>query len=109
MRAETISLGVVAAASAALAFYFWRANVGLKNALLALKSDENERISRLEHDLRSPLGALRGFSTLLREYVEKHSEALPAFPLKHVNGIDQAAHKILQIIEIAAEKENECR
>ena len=109
MRVETISLGVVAAASAAIAVYFWRVNVGLKNALLALKSDENDRILRLEHDLRSPLGALRGFSTLLREYVEKHSDDLQAFPLKHVNGIDQAAHKMLQIIEIAAEKESECR
>ena len=62
---------------------------------------ERERIARLGHDLRSPLGAIRGFSALLREFVSKHPEDLGAFPLRTLNGIDQASQKMLEIIETA--------
>jgi signal transduction histidine kinase len=113
MRAETVTLGVVAAATAVVDLYLWRRlaraeaeKTVLKSALSALKGDENGRISRLEHDLKSPLGVIRGFSTLLKEFVDQHSQDLPGFPLRTVNGIDQAAQKMLQIIEAAAEVES---
>jgi hypothetical protein len=53
--------------------------------------------------LKSPLGVILGFSMLLREYLEGRSEDLPPLPLRSINGIDQAAQKMVRIIESAAE------
>jgi signal transduction histidine kinase len=123
MLVATIILGVWGAAASAVAWRLWRDKLGLltrlqglaadcekagsenqrlKTALSAHQSLENGRISRLEHDLKSPLGVILGYSMLLREFVQDHSSALPAFPLRSVDGIDQAAQKMLQIIEAAA-------
>jgi signal transduction histidine kinase len=78
-------------------------NERLRNALSARQDQERARILRLEHDLKSPLGVLLGFSMLLREYLEEHSAALPPLPLRSINGIDQAAQKMVRIIESAAD------
>ena len=123
MRVETLTLGIVAAVTSAMALCFWRASAGLTrklaaltarcegaisdkaalpNEVSALENEDNGRISRLEHDLRSPLGVIRGFSMLLREFVDNNAQELPEFPLRAVNGIDQAAQRMLQIIEAAA-------
>lgn len=120
MRVETLILGIVAVAASAMDLYLWRTSANLarrvaalkgrcecaesekralESALASLKSEENNRISRLEHDLRSPLGVIRGFSTLLKEFVENHAQDLPKFPLRTVNGIDQAVERMLRIIE----------
>jgi signal transduction histidine kinase len=121
MRVETVALGVLAATAAAMDLYLWRRlatlagrceraeseKTALQSALSALKSDENGRILRLEHDLRSPLGVIRGFSRLLTEFADKHRDDLPGFPVRTVSGIDQAAQKMLQIVEDAAEGDRE--
>jgi signal transduction histidine kinase len=124
MRIETVIPGVLAAAAAAIALRVWRNNVTLRarsaglvergekadaengrlrSDLSARDDRERERICRLEHDLKSPLGVILGFSMLLREYVEGRAEDLPPLPLRSINGIDQAARKMLRIIESAAE------
>lgn len=126
MRVETLTLGIVAAAASAMDLYLWRTRASLtrrlaalaerceraesdktalESALVALKNEENGRISRLEHELRSPLGVIRGFSMLLNEFVDEHAQDLPKFPLRAVSGIDQAAQRMLQIIEAAANGE----
>jgi signal transduction histidine kinase len=69
--------------------------------LAARDIEHDQRILRVEHDLKSPLGAILGFSTLLRESVHEHLQEAPPSVLKSVNGIDQAARKILRIIEAA--------
>jgi len=76
-------------------------------ALAARDTEHNERISRLEHDLKSPLGAILGFSTLLRELVHENLQEAPPAVLRSVNGIDQAARKMLQIIEAASKTAGE--
>jgi signal transduction histidine kinase len=78
-------------------------NERLRNALSAREDRERARILRLEHDLKSPLGVILGFSMLLREYLEEHSAALPPLPARSINGIDQAAQKMVRIIESAAD------
>ena len=117
MRVETVLLGLLAAAASAIAFLVWRSKVSLlarvaglasenqrlRSALTACKDRESGQICRLEHDLKSPLGVILGFSTLLREYLEGHPEDLPQVPLKSINGIDLAARKMVQIIEAAAD------
>jgi signal transduction histidine kinase len=124
MRVETVILGLLAAAASAIALLLWRSKVKLHARLAELvehcetADSENERlrsdlstredqergrIGRLEHDLKSPLGVILGFSMLLREYLEGRSEDLPPLPLRSINGIDQAAQKMVRIIESAAE------
>jgi len=105
MQVETVTLGMTAAAAGVIAVYLWRTNVLLARRL----AQESSRIARLEHDLRSPVGVIRGFSALLKEFADRHTADVPGFPLRTVDGIDQAAHKMLQIIEAAAERENEQR
>lgn len=123
MLVETVILGLWGAAASAFAWRLWREKIGLlsrleelaahgekvgsenqrlQTALSAHESVENNRIRRLEHDLKSPLGVILGYCMLLREFVQGHSDDLPALPLRSVNGIDQAAGKMLQIIETAA-------
>jgi signal transduction histidine kinase len=110
MRVETIILGFWAAAASAAALLVWRRcekagseNERLRSDLSAREDRERERISRLEHDLKSPLGVILGFAMLLREYVEEHTEDLPLRTLRSIDGIDQAAKKMLGIIESAGE------
>jgi signal transduction histidine kinase len=74
----------------------------METALPPDETPENARILRLEHDLKSPLGVILGYCTLLREFVQSQPDRLSALPLKSVDGIDQAAKKMLQIIETAA-------
>jgi signal transduction histidine kinase len=124
MRVETVILGLLAAAASAIALLLWRSkgklharladlvehceaadleNERLRTDLSAREDQERERIVGLEHDLKSPLGVILGFSMLLREYLEGRSEDLPPLPLRSINGIDQAAQKMVRIIESAAE------
>jgi signal transduction histidine kinase len=117
MPVETVILGLLAAPASAIALILWRSKVSLlariaeldsenerlRSALSASEDRESGQISRLEHDLKSPLGVILGFSTLLREYLEGRHEDLPPVPLRSINGIDQAARKMVQIIEAAAE------
>jgi signal transduction histidine kinase len=123
MLVATIILGVWGAAASAAAWRLWRDKLGLLTRLQGLAADcekagsenqrlqtalsaheslENGRLSRLEHDLKSPLGVILGYSMLLREFVQGRSDGLPALPLRSVDGIDQAAKKMVQIIEAAA-------
>jgi signal transduction histidine kinase len=81
-------------------------NQRLLSALSARESQEKTRISRLEHDLKSPLGVILGFSTLLRENLEEQYQGRPPFLLSGLDGIDQAAEKMLNIIESAADDLN---
>jgi signal transduction histidine kinase len=124
MRVETVILGLLAASATAIALFLWRGNVTLhsrlaevaarceqadsenerlRSALSAREAQERGRIFRLEHDLKSPLGVILGFSMLLREYIEGQSEGPPPLPLRSINGIDQAAQKMVRIIESAAD------
>ena len=108
-----VSFGVLAGVACAGAIRLRRANqtlagqaaasqaTELSQALAARDGEHSQRISRLEHDLKSPLGAILGFSTLLREVVQEDLREAPPAVLKSVNGIDQAARKMLQIIEAA--------
>jgi signal transduction histidine kinase len=80
-------------------------NASLIRTLSSLDSEENDRISRLEHDVKSSLGVILGFSSLLRESVEK-DPGTPSLPLKNINAIHQAATKILQIVDGAVEGRN---
>jgi signal transduction histidine kinase len=83
-------------------------NAQLRRSISARESGENNRIARLEHDLKSPLGVILGFSTLLGEFAHGQSEQLPSLPLRCISGIDQASRKMLQIIDAAArESESE--
>ena len=117
MRTEEVALAAVAAAASAIALRWWRVNRGtacrlataesgkarLEQALALRETEENERISRLEHDLKSPLGVILGFSSLLREFAEENPGKLPPVPLKSIHGIQQAARKMLQTIEAAVD------
>jgi signal transduction histidine kinase len=121
MRMDVFLLGVFAAASSTIALLSWWKNRSLgrrvadlkaqcaeveseKESLLrtlsALDSEENERIACLEHDVKSPLGVILGFSSLLRESVEQ-APGTPSLSLKSINAIHQAATKILEIIDAA--------
>lgn len=105
---SAVSFGLLAAAACGIACHFRRKShrmscqaADLAQALAARDIEHSQRISRLEHDLKSPLGAILGFSTLLRELVYENLSQAPPSVLKSVNGIDQAARKMLQIIEAA--------
>jgi K+-sensing histidine kinase KdpD len=122
MQAENVILGLWAGAASICAAYFWRAKAILQNRLLdstdygkkvdsenqrlvdvvsAHKHREQLRIARLEHDLKSPLCVVLGFSTLLRESLETPRQDSSHRLLSCVSGIDQAARKMVQIIESA--------
>jgi signal transduction histidine kinase len=122
MRLEELILAILAVTSSAIAVYLWRNKVALsrqvrsltescrateaendrlKQSLSARDHAVDQRMSRLEHDLKSPLGVILGFSTLLREFAQ--GQSLPALPLRCISGIDQASRKMLRIIEAAAQ------
>jgi|SRR5580658_4400700 signal transduction histidine kinase len=124
MRTEAVVLGLFSAAASTIAFLSWRTKRTIARRLARLaeqcekaesdkaslartlslhESEENERISRLEHDLKSPLGVILGFSSMLRESIEQNPDQLPALPLKSINAIQKAAQKILTTIDAAVE------
>jgi signal transduction histidine kinase len=110
---SAVSSGLLAAAACGVAHHFWRRSrriagqaADLVQALAAREMEHNQRILRLEHDLKSPLGVILGFSTLLRELMHDNLKEAPPAVLKSMNGIDQAARKMLQIIEAAAGARN---
>ena len=126
MRIDVVLLTLFAAAASAIALLWWRRSrklgrlvtdlaaqcakaesdkASLTQALSVLDSEENERISRLEHDVKSSLGVILGFSSLLRESIEQDAGA-PSLPLKSINAIHQAATRILQIIDAAVKGRN---
>ena len=123
MRIELTILGCLAAAASAIACSLWRTKrkimhrlvdltaqcekaesdkAGLMRALSLRAHEETERISRLEHDVKSSLGVILGFSTLLMEAVEQDPRDRP-LPLKNIQAIRQAAEKILQIVDAAVQ------
>ena len=68
-------------------------------------SEEVERFARLEHDLRSSISVIVGFSSLLREFAEKSQNEQPALLLKGSSAIHQAAEKSLRILDAAVTSE----
>jgi signal transduction histidine kinase len=126
MQIEVAALGVFAAAASTSALLSWRRNRGILRRLadlaaqcdqaesdkasliqtLAIRnSEEDERICRLEHDIKSSLSVILGFSSLLREMVENDLRS-PPLPLKNINAIHQAATKILKTIDAAVKGRN---
>jgi signal transduction histidine kinase len=126
MRIEAVVLGFCATSASIIAFLSWRTNrkiarrlaklaeqcaeaesakASLTQTLSVRESEENERIFRLEHDVKSSLGVILGFSSLLRELVE-HDSGTPPVALKNINAIHQAATKILQTIDEAVQGRN---
>ena len=112
MPIDTTILGCLAAAASAIACSLWRAKRKADSDKAALIQElslhahqETERISRLEHDVKSSLGVILGFSTLLMEAAEQNQKDQP-LPLKNIQAIRQAANKILQIVEAAARGTN---
>jgi signal transduction histidine kinase len=126
MRIELTILGCLAAAASAIACWLWQTKrkivhrladltaqcekaesdkAGLMRALSLRSHEETERISRLEHDVKSSLGVILGFSTLLMEAVEQDPRERP-LPLKNIQAIRQAATKILQIVDAAVQGTN---
>src|SRR5580658_4372291 len=126
MRIEITILGCLAAAASAIACWLWQTKrkivqrladltaqcekaesdkAGLMRALSLRSHEETERIARLEHDVKSPLGVILGFSTLLMEAVEQDPRERP-LPLKNIQAIRQAATKILQIVDAAVQGTN---
>jgi signal transduction histidine kinase len=111
-----VIFGLLAAVACAIAFRLRRNAHTLVHQAVARQAAESaqalatrdiahgQRIARLEHDLKSPLGAILGFSTLLREIVQENLSEAPPTVLKSVKGIDQAARRMLQIIETAGEE-----
>ena len=107
MRIDVVLLTIFAAAASAIALLWWRRGrklgrlvtdlaaqcakaesdkASLTQALSVLDSEENERISRLEHDVKSSLGVILGFSSLpgnrlnkMREHLRFLSRALTPF------------------------------
>lgn len=105
---SALIFGLLAAAACIVAFRsrrtvreMARRSDELVQALAARDTEHHHRILRLEHDLKSPLGAILGFSTLLRELLQDDVKTAPPAVLKSVNGIGQAARKMLQIVEAA--------
>ena len=123
MRMDVSLLGLFAAGSTTIALLSWWKNrslgrrvadlkaqyaevesekAGLLRTIAAQENEENQRIARLEHDVKSPLGVILGFSALLRESVEQ-APGTSSLPLKNINAIHQAATKILEIIDAAVQ------
>jgi signal transduction histidine kinase len=77
----------------------------LHQAFASRANDEAERLGRLEHDLRSSISVIVGFSSLLREFAEKSPNEQPALLLKGSSAIHQAAEKTLRILDAAVTSE----
>jgi signal transduction histidine kinase len=125
MRIEVVALGLIATTGSLIAALAWWKSQGIARRLadVAAQRDraesdratllgtlssrnraENERIYRLEHDIKSSLGVILGFSALLREKVE--DDPASPLPLKNIDAIHQAATKILKTIEGAVADAN---
>jgi signal transduction histidine kinase len=74
----------------------------LRQAVSLRDREESDRFSRLEHDLRSSLSGIVGFSSLLKESLEKDSKPETLLLLKSTQAIQQSAAKTLSILEAAA-------
>jgi signal transduction histidine kinase len=125
MRIEVVILGLFAVVVSTIALLSWRRNrkisrliavltaqcdqaesekASLIQALSAGDAEADERTARLEHDVKSPLGVILGFSALVRESLEHDPRAV--VPLKNISAIHQAATKILQIVDAAVKGRN---
>jgi len=62
---------------------------------------EIDRFARLEHDLRSTISVIAGFSALIQESLEKDSQPSPSLMLKGASAIQQSTTKALRILESA--------
>ena len=74
----------------------------LEQALALREAEESERFGRLEHDLRSSISVIVGFSSILVEEADKHLGPHPPMLLKSASAIQQSARKSLLILEAAA-------
>jgi predicted negative regulator of RcsB-dependent stress response len=77
----------------------------LREAFANRAGKEMERFSRLEHDLRSSISVIVGFSSLLREQAEKNQKEQASLVLKGSSAIHQAAEKTLRILDAAVASE----
>jgi len=73
----------------------------LKQVLLSRDHQEIERVARLEHDLRSSISGVVGFSSLLREFLEKNPEQQSPLIMKSASAIHQSATRTLMILDAA--------
>jgi len=78
-------------------------NSRLDQTRSASEAAEMERFLRLEHDLRSTISVIAGFSALIRESVEKDPSPSPLLLLKGANAIQQSTAKAVRILEAAAQ------
>jgi signal transduction histidine kinase len=74
----------------------------LKRELAFRDHEEAERIARLEHDLRSSISGIVGFSALLKESLEQDTTQQSPLLLKSANTIHQSATKTINILEAMA-------
>lgn len=81
----------------------------LEQMLSATECADMDRFGRLEHDLRSTISVITGFSALMKESVEKDALPQAATLLKGVSAIQQSASKALLILDIAGEKDDAWR
>jgi signal transduction histidine kinase len=77
----------------------------LRQALSSRDHEETERLLRLEHDLRSSISGVVGFSSLLKESIEKDSSQGSRLLLKSANAIHQSATRTLNILDAATSGE----
>ena len=126
MRIEVAALGIFAGAASTVALLLWRKNREIVRRLadlgaerdraesdkqslartLALRNgEEDERLFRLEHDIKSSLSIVLGFSALLRESAEQDPRTFP-LPRKNIDAIHQAATKVLKTIDLAVKARN---
>jgi signal transduction histidine kinase len=77
----------------------------LERQLAACHAEHGEHLGRLEHDLRSSIGVIVGFSSILIEQAEGGRSVQPSLVLKGANAIHQSAQNSLRILEAAAELE----
>jgi signal transduction histidine kinase len=121
-----ISSAILALASATLAAFslWWGIRIGrrhaeltkrcqeaeleksrLEQALAACEAEHGQHLARLEHDLRSSISVIVGFSSILTEEAEGDHGVQPSLVLKSASAIQQSARKSLQILDAAAELE----
>jgi signal transduction histidine kinase len=77
----------------------------LEQALASCEEEHEERMARLEHDLRSSISIIVGYASILTEQAESGRCPQPGLVLKSASAIQQSAQKSLRILEAAAEPE----
>lgn len=82
--------------------------IGASYGLGASDGLDMDHFGRLEHDLRSTLSVIAGFSALIKESAEKEELPQAEMLLKGASAIQQSASKALRILDTAAE-ENDAR